>query len=115
MTWATGDSVAQGLNAFMLPGCLGITFVWLTAAIYKPWVAEDRGPAWLGGISMAFAGLGVFFTFLAFWVWFFMRPRFLVPPHLRDQPGRVKSAWMSRRSERQLRRKKTTGPPEHRA
>lgn len=99
VTWATGEASAKGLNAFMLPGTIMVTILWLFAVVYVPGASQDRGPAWLGGVATGLASLAVGFTLLAFWVWLFMRPKFLIPPHLRSQPGWLTAVWQARRGD----------------
>ena len=65
----------------------------------------------LGGLSFFLFILltltGIFLMFFSYWMWAFMRPRFLVPRHLRGQRGWVAAtlhAWRNDRASRRERR-----------
>lgn len=47
---------------------------------------------------------------LACWLWLFAWPRFLVPPHLRGQPGWVTASWRMWRADRPEARERRVAP-----
>lgn len=101
--WATGETGIAGYHAFLLPGAIGFTLAYVGAFLI--WF-KDPLPGWadLVGTSIGFGGFA--FTMLGFWLWLFMWPRFLVPPHLRGESGLVVSTWRKERD----RRARQTGP-----
>ncbi len=81
--WLTGDGGQAGYHAFILPGTLSFTAAWAGIIAMEIRDAMASPPTWLNSFvdyaflaSMAMLALG-------FWLWFFRRPRVLVPPHLR--------------------------------
>jgi hypothetical protein len=98
--WATGPASAPGYHAFLLPAGLGLTLEWLGIVLLKVKAGIASTPGWLGTVALWLLGLGLIFMVLSFWVWLFMRPRLLVPPHLRGQPGWVAGVRRQRRAAR---------------
>jgi hypothetical protein len=84
--WMTPESARHGYHAFALPGVLSFTVMWLVTAVKVVW-ESGGGPPWVGDAVTWGYLLGVGLILLAWWLWAFMWPRFLVPPHLRGQRG----------------------------
>jgi hypothetical protein len=84
--WMTPESARHGYHAFLLPAVLGFTVMWPMAAVYVVW-GSGGGPQWVGDVVRWGFGVGLGLMLLACWLWAFMWPRFLVPPHLRGQRG----------------------------
>lgn len=91
ISWATGAPSAPGYHAFLLPAATALTLLWFGTVL-----DEIGGPDAPGALEATIdwaMGLGCLVIFFAFWMWAFMRPRFLVPPHLRGQRGWIASSW----------------------
>jgi hypothetical protein len=100
VSWFTGKASIAGYHSFLLPAAVAFTLVWLVIIL-------DQLAGSVGVISEAtawLAGLGLLFMILAFWMWLFAWPRFLVPPHLRGQPGWASSSWRQWRTNRRERK-----------
>jgi hypothetical protein len=100
VTWAAGDAASAGYNAAILPGALMLTCMWVFVVCEQIWVGLGQRPDWLSTVSTVFAALGIFFMLLAFWLWAFMWPRFMVPPHLRGARGWFPTLWHEWREHR---------------
>ena len=84
--WVTPEAARHGYHAFLLPALLSMTLSGPTTAVYVIW--ESRGgPAWVEEVVLWLYALSFALLLLGFWLWAFMWPRFLVPPHLRGQRG----------------------------
>jgi hypothetical protein len=86
-----GDAIWRGFVRSLMAGVIGGWFLILAGVgilLADRKVIDETVPVWLG--------LGFFlFGFLGFSIVFFNRPKFLVPPSLRDQPGAVRE-WIGR-------------------
>jgi hypothetical protein len=95
----TGKSSVAGYDSFLLPAAVAFTLVWLAIVL-------DEAAGSVGVVSATtswLAGLGLLFLIVSFWMWLFAWPRFLVPPHLRGEPGWVvglSREWRTHRRER---------------
>lgn len=72
----------------------------MTAGLLPLMLVVGRVPTfrvWRRGPTSALGGLALL---LACWLWLFAWPRFLVPPHLRGQPGWVTASWRMWRADR---------------
>lgn len=87
MEWVTGESGQAGYHAFILPATLSFTAAWLGIIAMEIRDAMELPPTWLNTfVNYSFLASIVLLT-LGFWLWLFMWPRVLVPPHLRGKPG----------------------------
>lgn len=77
--WMTPESARHGYHAFALPGVLSFTVMGLVTAVKVVW-ESGGGPPWVGNAVTWGYLSGVGLILLAFWLWAFMWPRFLVPP-----------------------------------
>jgi hypothetical protein len=100
IAWATGPASIPGYHASLLPSALLITVEWLGIILLELESGVASMPGWVGAVASWLMGVGLIFLVLAFWVWLFMRPRLLVPPHLRGQPGWVAGLRRQRRAAR---------------
>ncbi len=83
MEWVTGESGQAGYHAFILPATLSFTAAWLGIIAMETRDALEVPPAWLNTfVNYSFLG-SIGLLLLGFWMWLFMWPRALVPPHLR--------------------------------
>ena len=98
ISWATGEASIAGYHAFLLPATLAFTLFGLGIVLDEA-VGTDRSPT-IDTLVDWLLGLGLLALLLAFWLWLFAWPRFLVPPHLRGQPGWVAASWRMRRADR---------------
>jgi hypothetical protein len=84
--WMTPESARHGYHAFALPACLGFTAIWLTIVVDLVWEAEGSTQWLVDAVTWGYlSSVGLILT--GAWLWAFMWPRFLVPPHLRGQRG----------------------------
>jgi hypothetical protein len=116
MSWAVSEVGMPGYKAFLGPASACFTAFWLGLILTKIHDSVSSAPDWVGVVGDWLLAAGIFLIFLSFWLWLFMRPRFLVPPHLRGQPGWVAGSWQQRRERRRRGRalkKKRPGPPTH--
>lgn len=88
--WVTPESARHGYHAFLLPAVISMTLSGPVTAAYVVW--EHGGLQWLGEAFIWLYALCFGFLLVGFWLWAFMWPRFLVPPHLRGQRGWVLAA-----------------------
>lgn len=93
--WVTPDSARHGYHAFLLPALVSMTLSGPVTAVYVVW-ESGGGPRWLGDAIVWLYALCFGLLLLGFWLWAFMWPRFLVPPHLRGQRGWVVAALRGR-------------------
>lgn len=85
----TPDTARHGYHAFLLPAALSITLSGPVTAAYAWWKSSGESPAWWGDVFAWLFLVCLGLLFLGFWLWAFMRPKILVPPHLRGKPGWV--------------------------
>lgn len=98
MTWLTGDTGTVGYHAFLLPATVACTLFWLGVLVVL--IDGDHPGSPLDDVADILMILGIFAMIFGFWMWLFAWPRFCVPPHLRGQPGWVRSAWLGWRAAR---------------
>ena len=99
VTWATGDASRAGYHAFILPSTLSFACVALALVIDEMRIRLSEPLAWLHTVAVVGFVLGVFLMLLSFWMWAFMWPRFLVPPHLRGERGWIPAVLHEWRAE----------------
>jgi hypothetical protein len=81
---------ATGLDGSMIP--LGITLVFGSLLDLGDAISVHGTRTNAGKVLFAIAGIAILpAAFLFVSVWFFNRPRFVVPPHLRSRPGALMS------------------------
>lgn len=99
-----GDSGRFGYDAST--GFAAVPLVSATVAVIVQTMEDhfrlERSGFWDGVVITAFWSMLAGFI-LMFSILLFMRPRFLVPPHLRGKPGWVLGAWRDHREKRRLR------------
>lgn len=97
--WRTDVDVSRetgsaGYQASLLPNGVGVALALLailTAQVWDP----DTMPG--GAIPLTLFVMWFVAWVIAAWLFLFMRPRILVPPRLRGQPGWIAAAWAARR------------------
>jgi hypothetical protein len=105
ISWATGSESVAGYHAFLLPAVTAMTMTWSGVMLFE--VADPAAGGVLDTALKCLLGAGIFLMFFSYWMWAFMRPRFLVPRHLRGQRGWVAAtlhAWRNDRASRRERR-----------
>ena len=100
VTWFTGEAGSVGLHAFALPGMTGMSLAWL-GVVLDLVPDQNTDPASASSPASWLMGVGFLLILLGFWMWLFAWPRFLVPPHLRGQPGWVGALSRQRRNDRE--------------
>lgn len=108
VSWAVGESGVSGMQAAQLPMTAFAAFGFIALVTAQTW---DPDVAPWGAIPVTFFALSMIAMVTGFWVWLFMRPKFLIPPHLRAHPGWVKAGWLARK----LARRDDDYAPGHRA
>jgi len=93
--WVTPEAARHGYHAFLLPAAMSITVSGPVTAAYVVW-ETGGGLHWLGDAFIWLYSVCFGLLLLGFWLWAFMWPRVLVPPHLRGQRGWVVEAVRGR-------------------
>lgn len=94
--WVTPESARHGYHAFLLPTLMSMTLSGPATGVYVVWESGGSRPLWVGDVILWVYGLCFGLLVLAFWLWAFMWPRVLVPPHLRGERGWVVAALRGR-------------------
>lgn len=107
--WAVGRSGRSGFEAAQLPLTVGMTLGWLALLTAPVW-EKPHTPSHFSIVAFV---LGLLALWLGFWLWLFMWPKFLVPPHLRTHKGLIVAAVIARKQARSARlasRRRGGGP-----